>query len=124
MNIIIDLKDYIESELSLLMFPFHIPQEADLPAIQYTQINFGRNSDSNMMESNILDHNFQLTIVSKTDVESINTMMQIVGLLENYSGTMGSSKVMICRVNNTVPLYNKQQQTFEYAIDVSMVVLT
>lgn len=118
--IIEDLKVFIETQTSLLMYPFHIPQGSDLPAIQYDQVNFSRHEDSNMSESNVTSHNFQLTIVTEDSDTCILKMDEIVNLLEGYSGVMGNSKVMICRVNNTVPLYNKQQQTYEYAIDVSM----
>lgn len=118
-----DLRNYIETETTTDVYPMHIPEDVSLPAIQLEQLHFSRHSDSNLNASNITERRIQLTIVSKTTKQTLDLMTELVDLLEGFSGVMGGTKVFMARVNNTVPLYNKQQQTYEYAVDIEFVIL-
>lgn len=120
---IIDLKNYLETESSVNVYPMHIPQGSELPAMEISDLFDSRNSDSNLDASNIKDRRFQITIVSTKTETTLDLKTQVVDLLEGFSGVMGDSNILITRVNSTVPLYNKQQQTFEYAIDANFVLL-
>lgn len=118
-----DLRNYIETETNTDVYPMHIPEDVNLPAIQLEQLHFSRHSDSNLDSSNLTERRIQLTIVSKTTKQTLDLMEELVELFEGFSGLMGGTKVFMSRVNNTVPLYNKQQQTYEYAVDIEFVIL-
>jgi len=123
MSFIVDIKTHLESNTGLLAYPFHIPKNEPLPAIQYDEVSNIRDSDSNLSESNIRHIRMQFTIVSTTTKTTLDLKDQIENLYENYSGLIGTSKVLISRLQTSVALYNSQLLTYEYAIDVVFKVL-
>ena len=117
MAFIVDLKNKLEEFTGVQTYPMNIPQGVALPALECTQMSYNRNGDSSLDSSNILNYRIQITIVTKTSKDTLDLLDNITDTLEGFSGTIGSSKIMICRIQNTVPVYNSNQQTYEYAID-------
>jgi len=118
MSFLEDIKSHVESNTSLNAYPLSIPQDTPYPVIEFSPIGFDRNSSSNMEESNVSDRRIQFTVVSESSSECLFIGEDLVTLYEGLSGLVGSTKILIARVQNTVPLYNQQQQTYEYAVDV------
>lgn len=123
MDILVDLKDHLENNLGVNVYPMHIPQGSDLPAIQASVIDYSRDTNSNLAESNIERYRIQINYVAKTTLDVLDNLKTIVDMLEGYSGTMGTTNILTARVQNTVPLYDEKQTTFEYAVDVIFTVL-
>lgn len=123
MSFIVDVKTFLEALTSYDVYPFTIPQGSSLPAIQSDMIDFSRDLDSNLDSSNMINYRFQFTLVSNNTNTLLDDVQVIVQALEGYSGAMGTSKILTTRVQNTIPLYDDKQQTFEYAIDVLFRVL-
>ena len=117
-----DLKTLIEENTSLKCYPFIIPETAEYPSILYLGIGFRRNNDSNLSESNVLDRKFQLVAISKTVKETKELEIKLTNLLEGWHGTIGTTKILITRINNVVDLYNHNQGTFECNIDVEFTI--
>lgn len=116
----VDIKDLLESITDLNVYPNVIPQQATIPAILYKSTGFGRNSDSSLSESNVIDYQFNVFVIAKTAKEMYEEGNKIIEALENFKGTQGSSEILIIRVRNIIDLYNYTQNTHEQTIDITI----
>lgn len=123
MSFMADIKTHIEGVSGLDAYPFNIPQGTPLPAIVYLSTNYGRHGSSNLDDTNISDRNIQITVIAESPSELINFSEAIVNSYENFSGPMGGTNIMIARVLNTIPLYNKTQNVYEEVIDIKFTII-
>lgn len=123
MEFYINLNKYLEDFIGDRVYPMTIPQGVQLPSIESTMMNYDRNRDSNLSDTNILDYRIQLTVVTKTTKETLDRVNLIVEKFDGFTGLIETSEVLTSRIQNTVPLYNSKLQTYEYAIDITFSVL-
>jgi len=123
MSFIVDLKNHLESATTFSVYPIHIPQGSALPAIQMDEISSVRDHNSDLDKSNIKRKRIQLTIVTNNTKQTLDTKELIELLYENFSGFIGTSNILIARVETGVSTYDKQTLNFEFSIDIIFKIL-
>jgi len=123
MSFIIDLKNHLEAATNFSVYPIHIPQGSQLPAIQLDEISSVRDHDSNLDKSNIKKVRIQLTIVTNNTKQTLDNKEVIELLYENFSGFIGATNILIARVETSVSTYDKQTLNFEFSLDVIFKIL-
>lgn len=117
-----DLREQLESVTSIPAFPFQIPESATLPALLYAGITDTRHSQSNQAKTNLKRRIFQVTVVTKDSLKTVELGNQIVEFFTDFSGDMGDTKVLSCIINNAHDVFNPKLKTYEKIIDLNFTI--
>ena len=113
-----DLRLLLESITDMNAYPITIPQNEKDVSIAFRQTGYGRNSDSNLSESNIIDYNFQLSVIGTDLTEVVVKSSSLIDGLENEAGTVNDTNILIIRVVGSVDIFDTIQHNYERAIDI------
>lgn len=114
----IDLSAHLETNTGFPTYPIKIPQNANYPAIVYSEVSNVRSPYSDLNKNNLRDLRYQITVVTPDSAEAILTKEQLITLYEGFVGLIGDSDIFNARVISSIPLFDNAQQNFEYSVDV------
>lgn len=115
----INLKNHLQTMLGMDVYPIKAPQTAKCPFVVYKEIGNARDSQSELDKITIRNKRYSFTIVSPSDEEVIVAKEVMINHYDGFSGDIGTSRILVARVVGSIPMFDQQQQNFEYVVDIT-----
>ncbi len=110
-------KELFESISKFPVYPLIVPQEASYPCIVMKIINNGRDGDSNLARTNIVNDRATLTIIGPNLSKLYDIEKNMVDELDNTNTMQSETKLLSITHVGTVPLYNYGTSMYELTVD-------